>query len=360
MSSQIPVVLVCGISEDAIAQTSSQLQFSLPAAVVVRHHFDPERDVLTRNVFDLSGVNEKDEVFLDGDCVGCTTREDLIHTLQRLASAEKWPAIIAQLPVAIEPIQVHYWMKLEPDIAPNVRIGAITVALAGETLKEDVLGPEYLVDYELPVRDDDLRGTAEVLAEMIESADIVSITGKATKAELDLAQILARPDATVSNDLVIFDEPVLTSNFDASKTEDWQSLTRENHGCFESEHIWTQTFRSDRPFHPQRLMANLEELANWPVRTRGQFWLPTRPDQLCYWNGAGGALSIGSVPRDTGQQPVTSLFVVGSSEGRKEINAAFEASLLTDDELDQRGQLWEEFTDGFEQWLGPIRQLMEA
>lgn len=360
MSDQTPVVVICGINDDALVHASGQAQCSLPDAALVSHTFDPMRDTLTRKVFDISGEIDHETIFLDGNCVGCTTREDLLDTLERLASTGRWSAIIAQLPVTIEPLPLHFGISLDPERTPHVRIGSIVVGLSGETLEEDALGPDYLIDAGLPVRADDQRGTAEVLADMIESADVVTIAGETTQTELDLVRILARPDTQVIKGFAVFEEPTLLKSFNAAKTETWQSLTTTRDGYVGSEHIWVLNLRSDRPFHPQRLMDNVEALANWPIRTRGQFWLPTRPAQICYWSGAGGSLSIGPEPHCASERPVIRIFVVGSGDGRAEINDAFQQCLLTDAELEQRGYLWEELEDGFEPWLGPIRQLMEA
>jgi hypothetical protein len=46
--------------------------------------------------------------------------------------------------------------------------------------------------------------------------------------------------------------------------------------------------------------------------------------------------------------------VVGIDDEADEIPRAFERALLTDQEIAQRGQIWEESWDGLEDWLGPI------
>ncbi|NED95650.1 cobalamin biosynthesis protein CobW [Phytoactinopolyspora alkaliphila] len=42
---------------------------------------------------------------------------------------------------------------------------------------------------------------------------------------------------------------------------------------------------------PGRLMRSIEQLGTGRVRARGRFWLPTRPQTLCLWDGAGGQSS---------------------------------------------------------------------
>ncbi|MEA5118876.1 MAG: GTP-binding protein, partial [Propionicimonas sp.] len=71
----------------------------------------------------------------------------------------------------------------------------------------------------------------------------------------------------------------------------------------------------------------------------------------------GGQLSIGGEETwDSGEQPLTRIVVTGLDDGRDALAAAFQACLLTDAELAERGWFWEAFEDGFEPWLGPIRR----
>ncbi|MDP9806791.1 hypothetical protein J2S70_001373 [Trueperella bonasi] len=48
------------------------------------------------------------------------------------------------------------------------------------------------------------------------------------------------------------------------------------------------------------------------------------------------------------------IFIVGHGEGRSEIEAAFEASLVSEAELADRPGAWLVAEDGLEDWLGPI------
>ena len=78
---------------------------------------------------------------------------------------------------------------------------------------------------------------------------------------------------------------------------------------------------------------------------------------MCAWDGAGGQLSVGRCAHDDETTPHTRLLVTGIDEDRDALRATFEACLLTDAELLERGTIWESVTDGFEPWLGPVRQV---
>ena len=97
---KVPVILVSGVAESAMLSATISLQFGLPDAVMVRHIIDPERQLLTRVVSDLSGVIENEEINLAHACVACAIREDIVPTLERLAAQGRWGSIVACLPVA--------------------------------------------------------------------------------------------------------------------------------------------------------------------------------------------------------------------------------------------------------------------
>ena len=95
-------------------------------------------------------------------------------------------------------------------------------------------------------------------------------------------------------------------------------------------------------------------------RTRGCFWLPTRPTQVCQWEGAGGMLSIGTFDDWYDMRPHTRIVVVGTDEGREELETTLRSCLLTDDEIERHGLRWRVPGDGLEPWLGPVDGVSEV
>lgn len=117
---------------------------------------------------------------------------------------------------------------------------------------------------------------------------------------------------------------------------------------------------STRPFHPARFHDELPTLGDGPRRSRGCFWLPTRPDDVCVWDGAGGRVSIGPAGR-WGRNPdrLSRIVVTGLDDDHDErarLQGAFSRCLLTDQEMERRKQFQDESWDGFEAWLGPIER----
>lgn len=354
---KVPVVLVAGVDADTMAVASAALGWDLPDAVAVRHDLVPDRDVLVRTVSDVSGTLEHEELELDHACVSCAIREDVVPTLERLAATGRWSAIVAQLPATASAAQVCRVVAWEPARVPHVRVSAVLTALDAVSLGDDLLGGELLRELELPVRDDDGRGLAEALCEMVEYTDVLFVPQPVDPPTRDLLGVLMRPGTPVVDSVTELDAAALAGGLhDCEVSDAWVSEVRRDALPDAEGAAWVLDVRSERPFHPGRLNEFVEVLGGGPRRSRGCFWLPSRPNQICVWDGAGGQLSIGSDEMWGAEEPLTRVVVVGTDDGRDALAAAFQACLLTDAEMAERGPYWEVFEDGYEPWLGPIRR----
>lgn len=354
----VPVLLVSGVDAAAMMSATISLQLGLPDAVAVRHAIDPGRQLLTRTVSDLTGVLEHEEIDLAHACISCAIREDIVPTLERLAVQDRWGSIVAFLPVAAEAVQVCRVLGWEPRKAPHVSIAAVVTALNGSTVGPDLLGDDLLDERGLATAEDDRRGVGEVACSMVEYADLVCLTEPTSETESALIAALARPGIPVVDDPSLLDAAALAAGVHYHHVvEAWVSEVRQG-GLppLSQGGVWRLDLRSNRPVHPTRFQDELPVLGGGPQRSRGCFWLPTRPSGICMWDGAGGQVSIGCT-REWGRlRPFTRIVITGIAEqdDRAELEAAFARCLLTDEEMTARGPIWEESWDGLEPWLGPI------
>lgn len=354
---KVPVILIAGLDPETMAIATMALGWDLPNAVAVRHDLDPSRDTLIRTISDATGLIEREEVELDHACASCALREDVIPTLERLAASGRWDAIVSQLPPTASPAQVCRVTSWDPARAPHVRISAVVAALNDATLDGDLLGDELLCEVDLPVREDDRRGLAETACALVEYADVVFTPQEIEPDERDLISALMRPGALFLESVSKLDGGELATGLHHCETsDDWVEAVRRDPIPSPEGAAWALDVHSDRPFHPGRLQEFVAVLGGGPRRSRGCFWLPTRPHQLCIWNGAGGQLSIGTEDTWGPESPLTRIVIIGLDGGHEALAAAFRACLLTDKELDESGPYWEAFEDGFEPWLGPIRR----
>lgn len=351
-----PVVFVTGVDAVAVGAATVSLQWDLPRAVVVQHDLDVSRRTLTRTVSDVTGLLEREELSLQHVCVSCATREDVVPTLDRLGALGRWDVIVARLPVTAEVRQVCRVLAAEPDRAPYVRVAATVVALEEGRVVGDLLGDDLVSERGLQTCESDHRGVGEVASAMVEYADVVTVVGAADPQETALLRTLARPGALVVPSLEKVETGRLASGLhETDRAEDWVAEVRRGPlPASGSADVWTLDLRSDAPFHPERLLEQLELIGGGARRSRGCFWLPSRPHDVCVWDGAGGQVSIGTLRHWHGSPPLTRLVVVGVDGGRDEVEAAFQRSLLRGRELLRRGPVWEVDRDGFEPWLGPV------
>ncbi len=361
-----PVVLVTGVDADAMAATTVGLQFDLPFAVVLRHVLDVDAQRLTRVVSDMTGVLETVHLDLEHACVACAIREDVVPTLERLAADGRWGAIVAHLPVAAEALQVCRVVATRPDAAPHVEVCAVVTALDAATVTDDLLGDALLHEHGLHTSDDDTRGLAETTTGLVEYADAIVLTGATTDGDVaaDLLRTLARPGVPVVDDPSRLDAaPLVAGVHQHRRTERWVDVVRRGRlPDLDSPHVWRLDLRSDRPFHPGRILESIELVGGGPRRSRGCFWLPSRPGDACAWDGAGGQLSVGTASPWGLADPLTRIVVVGlvgddHQGGAAGVREAFEHCLLSDTEIARSGTFWDVVDDGLEPWLGPVRHV---
>jgi len=349
-----PLVLVTGVDPNAMATTTVGLQFGMPGAVAVRHHIDVDRQVLTRTVSDLSGVLEKHETDLEHACVSCAIRADILPTLERLAGAGRWQSILVHLPVGAQAAQVCSVIAWDTRLARLLRVSAVVTAMATDHPVGDLLGDDLLADRGLHCSHDDRRGVGEVLAAMIEHADAVVLDGPTEPVVPGLVETLARPGAAIVAGASDLDSDALTGDLHQhSRTEAWTSPTRSDElPLVGAEGVWQVDLRSASPFHPGRLIDSLALLGGGAHRSRGCFWLPTRPGRAITWDGAGGQLSIGDHGPWQRSDPFTRIVMTGVGVAPDRLRSSFAALLTRPEEL--RAD-WRVTEDGFEPWLGPIR-----
>jgi len=194
---------------------------------------------------------------------------------------------------------------------------------------------------------------------MVEYADVISLTEAPDPDEAALLTALARPRVPVSTDPSLLDAPGLVAGVHRHQVvEAWVAEVRRGPlPPLATSGVWRLDLVSDRPFHPFRFQDGLAILGGGSRRSRGCFWLPTRPDRICGWDAAGGQASVGSTQSWDRETPLTRITVMGLDDDSEEIIQAFDRCLLTDDELATQGRIWEESWDGLEPWLGPIERV---
>lgn len=354
-----PLVVVTGIDPAAMDGTMVSLSWDLPRAVAVRHRIDPDSQVLTRTVSDASGVLEREEIALEHACVSCALREDIVPTLERLAREDRWSSIIAGLPTATEAAQLAHILSRDSRLARHLKLSRVVSVLGTGHVIQDLLGDDLLRERGLHTNPGDDRGVGEVACAQTEFADVVVLDGDPGPEGTDLVRALARPEALIVTGANQLEGAAMASQRHQHRlTTSWRSPEFVNQvPPLGESHAWRLDLSTPRPFHPERLLEQIERLGTGRHRSRGCFWVPTRPGTMLEWSGAGGQLSIGTFSNLGLRTPTTRLLFTGLGTTPADLVGAFEDLLLTPTEAlaDHRG--WDVLEDGLEPWLGDIRDV---
>lgn len=348
------VVTVACLSDMAGQIVSDALGMDLPGAVVVRHTLshDDEGGGFVRLVYGLSGLAGEEGRASTSCCVSCSAREDALATVARLVE-EGWRTIIVSLPPAVTP--GPFVTQLAADIEDGrceAKLAAVLAAVDPASLESDLLDDHLLRERGLALGAGDGRSVGEALSAIIDYADIVATPDLPAERDLELLTHAAAPSTELWLGLAGFDaQAALARDHDLAEAERrLDPLTVDCRHVNQTGKAWTIELASSRPFHPQRLLNQIELLGGGRIRARGCFWLPSRPRHVCGWSGAGGQLYIGVTGEWRDRPPRTRLLVTGVDDAdRHRVARAFADCLLTQHEAAQAH--WPA-SDGLEPWLG--------
>lgn len=351
----VPVLTVASIDPVLRDSTVAALLLDLPRAVAVRHDITPD-GLLHRAVHDRTGVRDRQTQPLEHGCLSCALRADLLPLLRGLVNGPADPAqrpeqIVVGLPVSSEPLPLVHAITGAAGAVPGARAAAVIATASPAALLDDLFGDDLLAERHLELDPDDRRSVGEALAAQLEYADVVLFDGPAGAGEHDVLDHLCGPDLprgliteADAADLVAVRRRADDPRGDLLRLPGLRSA--------DTDRVWSLDLSSDRPFHPDRLQAEIETMGTGPVRARGTFWLPSRPQVIGIWDGAGGQLSIGAGGQWPDGDRLTRLRATGIGPQQEAFARAFHRALMTTRELDQGPARWLGVDDGFGPWLG--------
>ncbi|EQA35920.1 CobW/P47K family protein [Leptospira inadai serovar Lyme str. 10] len=333
---------------------------------------------------------EETLVELSNGCICCTLREDLLNEISKLAKDGKFDYLLIESTGIAEPLPVAETFTFEDESGFSLSQIAdldtmVTVIDAWNFLK-DYSSSEDLSDRDLAANEEDTRTIVDLLIEQVEFANVLLInkTDLVSQEELlNLASILKRlnPDALIIPVREGKVDPKLilnTGRFDflkAAEAPGWLKELRGEH-LPETEEFGVSSFvyRARRPFHPHRFWDILQE--EWPgvIRSKGFFWLATRPDWVGGWSQAGGACRTENAglwwaatprsewPEKDAEKEILSqwqepygdrrqeIVLIGVDMDHEEITSLLDGCLVTAEEFSYGPSGWESFSDPFPDW----------
>lgn len=362
----------------------------LKVAVIVNDMSEVNVDanlVKSENV--LSRTVEK-LVEMSNGCICCTLREDLMLEVERLAKENRFDYLLIESTGISEPVPVAQTFTFVDeangvDLSQWSYIDTMVTVVDALNFFKDFGSPETLMDRNLTDMEGDTRTIVNLLTDQVEFANIIIInkTDLVSKERLGLLKATIHklnPSAKIitSTFSKIAPQYILNTglfNFeDAEQSPAWiEELNKEEHTPETEEYgISSFVFRSRKPFHPTRFWRYIQEM--FPatiIRSKGLFWLASRPEQALIWGQAGGSLRADSAGAWWDSMPYhqrilylsfvenqkeiesdwderfgdrkNEIVFIGQDLDEAEITAELKACLLTKEELNAGG--WKEGYD---------------
>ncbi|OLP02794.1 cobalamin biosynthesis protein CobW [Mycolicibacterium porcinum] len=310
---------------------------------------------------------EEKLVELTNGCICCTLREDLVEAVGALARQNRFDQLVIESTGISEPMPVAATFSWEFEdgfsLGDLARLDTLVTVVDASTFLTELARGEALAERDLAAGEGDARSIADLLTDQVEFADVILLnkTDLVSPATLDTVQTLLRrlnPTAKLirtDHGVVDIGEVLGTGLFDpqaAAQTPGWDEEIADGHTPETEEYgISSMTFRSDRPFHPQRLGDALGQVTR-VLRSKGFCWIASRPTIAAIWSQAGPNLVIEPAQYWSGTEiaPGQEIVFIGIKLDREAIDALLRSALLTDTELAEGEPAWMGYPDPLPAW----------
>ena len=285
----------------------------LKVAVIVNDMSEVNIDAeLIKNENTLSRTEEK-LVEMSNGCICCTLREDLMIEVERLAKENRFDYLLIESTGISEPVPVAQTFSFADeengiDLSRFSSIDTMVTVVDAFNFFKDFGSPETLIDRNLTDIEGDYRTIVNLLTDQIEFANVIilnkiDLVDQSTLGVLREIICKLNPKAEIIESSFSKVEPSKILNtclFDFEEAEQsagWiEELEKEEHTPETDEYgINSFVFRSKKPFDPNRFWSYLQHgFPNNIIRSKGLFWIASRPDQALVWSQAGGSLKADS------------------------------------------------------------------
>ncbi|MFT4927562.1 MAG: G3E family GTPase, partial [Phenylobacterium sp.] len=344
------------------------------------------------NEINLSQSEEK-LVEMSNGCICCTLREDLLVEVRRLALQQKFDYLLIESTGISEPLPVAETFTFTDDdgvsLSEVAKLDTMLTVVDAANFIDNYDEAKYLHEHGESLGDADDRTITDLLVEQIEFANVILLSKTDLVDEQQVKRTKAvikslNPDAhivSVNNGAVPLEHVFDTGRFNFEKAQQapgWLKEMRGEHTPETEEYgISSFVYRARRPFHPTKFyqFVNNESLEGKLIRSKGCFWLASRPDLAGRWDQAGGIARFGfdrsflkampktHWPKDkpmlasimkSWQEPYgdmrQELVFIGQNLSESEVVNLLDDCLLTEEELNAGKDNWLLLDDPFPVW----------
>ena len=285
----------------------------MKVAVIVNDMSEVNIDAeLVKNENTLSRTEEK-LVEMSNGCICCTLREDLMVEVERLAKEKRFDYLLIESTGISEPIPVAQTFSFideenNIDLSKYSYVDTMVTVVDAFNFFKDFGSPETLIDRQMTNIEGDFRTIVNLLTDQVEFANVIILNKVelVNKEQLGILRSTIKklnPIASIieTNYSVINPNEILNTHlFDFEKAEQsagWiEELNKTSHTPETDEYgIGSFVYRRKKPFDPDRFWNFVQsEFPNNIIRSKGLFWLASRPNQALIWSQAGGSLKSDS------------------------------------------------------------------
>ena len=338
----------------------------------------------------LSRQEEK-LVEMSNGCICCTLREDLLVEITRLANEGRFDYLLIESTGISEPLPVAETFTFADEdgssLSDVARLDTMVTVVDAFNFLRDYQSSDFLAERGESLGEEDDRTVVDLLVEQVEFCDVIVIN-KADMVSADdlnrLREILRSLNPRAQQVVALFGNVPLASimntglfNFEqASQAPGWLKELRGEHVPESEQHgITSFVYRARRPFHPQRFWNLIHSEWQGVLRSKGYFWLASRPDFAGNWAQAGGACRHSPAGLwwsavDPAQWPDDpeylaqirknldpqfgdrrqELVFIGIGMNEAFIRERLDACLLTEEEMTLGIEAWQSLQDPFPAW----------
>jgi G3E family GTPase len=347
---------------------------------------------MVKNEVTLSHQEEK-LVEMSNGCICCTLREDLLIEVTKLAKEGRFDYLVIESTGISEPLPIAETFTFADEdgvsLSDVAKLDTMVTVVDAVNFLKDYDDAKYLQEAGESLGEDDERSVADLLVDQVEFADVILVSKTDLANEADIkrltailktlntcAQIIPISQGQIDINLVL--DTGLFNFEKAQQAPGWLKEMRGEHVPETKEYgIASFSYVARRPFNPQKFYDFLHNTKEYGklIRSKGFFWLATRPEFAGQWSQAGGIARYGfagmfwkSIPKkdwpkdDDYLESIEKQWVepfgdmrqelvfIGQNLDKDRMVAALNECLLKEDEVLRGKQYWASLQDPFPEW----------
>ena len=362
-------------------------------AVIVNDMSEVNIDAaIVQNEVSLNRSEEK-LVEMSNGCICCTLREDLLEEVNKLAQDGRFDYLVIESTGISEPLPVAETFTFADEngvsLSDVADLDTMVTVVDAVNFLQDYDEAKYLQETGESLGEEDERSVADLLVDQVEFADVilVSKTDLAETADIERLTAILKTLNThakiipISHGNIEIDEVLSTGLFNFEQAQEapgWLKEMRGEHVPETEEYgIGSFSYIARRPFHPEKFHQFLHDTKKYGklIRSKGYFWLASRPEFAGQWSQAGGIARYGfaglfwkAVPKKnwpTDKDYLASiekqwvepfgdmrqeLVFIGQGLDQANMTAALDACLLSEEEILKGRAYWTTLNDPFPAW----------